>query len=153
MTVQIRPIADGDFFNWIGLYEGYNSFYNKQLTDQKALILWSWLVDKNHESFGYVAEEDGELIGLAHLREFARPLDASRGLFLDDLYVADSARGNGVGAALLETAKDYARENRLSVVRWISASDNEVAQLLYDKVAERTDWVTYDMDPNAEGGA
>ncbi|AMB58412.1 GNAT family N-acetyltransferase [Microterricola viridarii] len=151
MTVQIRPIADGDFFNWIGLYEGYNTFYNRELTDQKALILWSWLVDKNHETFGFVAEEDGELIGLAHLREFARPLDASRGLFLDDLYVAESARGNGVGGALLETAKGYALEHKLSVVRWITSNENEVAQLLYDKVAKRTDWVTYDMDPSAEG--
>lgn len=147
MTVQIRPIADGDFFNWIGLYEGYSTFYNEQFTDQKALILWSWLTDKKHESFGFVAERDGELVGLVHMREFARPLAASRGLFVDDLFVAESARGTGIGAALLETARNYAREHKLSVVRWTTADDNEVAQVLYDKVATRTDWVIYDMDP------
>lgn len=152
MTVQIRPIADGDFFNWIGLYEGYTTFYKQEFNDQKALIVWSWLSDKNHETFGFVAERDGELIGLAHLREFARPLDASRGLFLDDLYVVEAARGDGVGTMLIDTAKAYAQENKLSVVRWITAPDNEVAHLLYDKKAKRTEWLTYDMDPNAEGG-
>ncbi len=150
MTVQIRPIADGDFFNWIGLYEGYSSFYKQDLTDQKALTVWSWLSDKNHETFGFVAERDGELVGLIHLREFARPLDASRGLFVDDLYVTDNARGSGIGGQLLDTAKQYAHENKLSVVRWLTAPENEVAQVLYDKLATKTDWLTYDLDPNAE---
>ncbi|HEY9424060.1 MAG TPA: GNAT family N-acetyltransferase [Microterricola sp.] len=153
MTVQIRPIADGDFFNWIGLFEGYTTFYKREFTDQQALIVWSWLSDKNHETFGFVAERDGELIGLAHLREFAQPLEATRGLFLDDLFVAESARGTGVGGALLETAREYAKEHKLSGVSWITAADNEVAQVLYDKFAKRTDWVTYEMDVNAGSDA
>lgn len=152
MTVNIRPIADGDFFNWIGLFEGYTTFYKQEFTDQKALIVWSWISDKDHETFGFVAERDGELVGLIHLREFARPLAASRGLFVDDLYVVDEVRGSGIGSALLDTAKQYAHENNLSVVRWITAPDNEVAQVLYDKVATKTEWLTYDMNPNSESG-
>jgi len=32
-------------------------------------------------------------------------------------------------------------------VRWITADDNYRAQALYDKVATRTHWVTYDAAP------
>lgn len=40
-----------------------------------------------------------------------------------------------------------AREGR-SVVRWITAADNATAQRLYDDVATRTAWLTYDLAPN-----
>jgi hypothetical protein len=30
-------------------------------------------------------------------------------------------------------------------LRWITADTNETAQALYDKVATRTRWVTYEM--------
>ena len=38
-----------------------------------------------------------------------------------------------------------------TVVRWITAEDNYRARGLYDKVAQRTSWLTYDMAP-ADGG-
>jgi hypothetical protein len=33
------------------------------------------------------------------------------------------------------------------VVRWITAKDNETARKLYDAVAQKTKWVTYDLVP------
>ena len=41
-------------------------------------------------------------VGLAHFRPFARPLAASIGGFLDDLFVAPEARGSGAAQALIE---------------------------------------------------
>ena len=148
MPISIRPIADGDFFTWLDIYAGYASFYETEMTDIKALTVWSWLVDDHHELDGVVAvDDDGKLIGLAHFREFVRPLAGRRGLYLDDLFVLPDARGNGAGAALLDHTKQVAADRGLSVVRWITAADNETAMKLYDEKAERTDWVTYDMDP------
>jgi len=48
-----------------------------------------------------VAEARGSLIGLAHYRPFARPLSASTGGFLDDLFVDPGSRGSGAAEALL----------------------------------------------------
>ncbi|MFC6355512.1 GNAT family N-acetyltransferase [Luethyella okanaganae] len=149
MSIQVRPLKDGDFFPWLGLFEGYSEFYQSKLTDEKALRVWSWLMDKNQESSGIVAVDGEEFVGFAHLREFSRPLDASRGLFLDDLFVLPDARSQGVGATLIAFAKSLAVERGLSIVRWITAADNETAQRLYDKLATRTEWVTYDLDPRA----
>lgn len=146
MSIDVRPVADGDFFAWLDLYEKYAEFYETPLTDQKALLLWSWLTAPDHEEDGLVAVDGERLVGLAHFREFARPLEGDRGLFLDDLYVEDESRGTGVGHTLIEAVRQRAVERGLGVVQWITAHDNHTAQNVYDSVASRTSWVTYEID-------
>jgi ribosomal protein S18 acetylase RimI-like enzyme len=97
---------------------------------------------------GFVAvDEAGRVAGLAHVRPFARPLSATVGGFLDDLYVDEQARGTGAVDALLQALQELAVERGWSVVRWITADDNFRARAKYDRVAVRTTWVTYDMPP------
>ena len=75
--------------------------------------VWGWLQDAAHQTRGLVAEEEGRLIGLAHFRPFARPLSASTGGFLDDLFVDPTARGSGAADALI--ASHAVRCNRQHV--------------------------------------
>ena len=151
MSLTVRPAADGDFFAWLGLYEKYAAFYETALTDAKALLVWSWLIDPGHEENALVAVDDeavGEntLLGLAHFREFARPLETDRGMFLDDLYVDEPARGHGAGKALIEAVRGIAQERNLGVVQWITAPDNETAIRIYEEVGARTPWLTYEIE-------
>jgi len=148
MTITVRGVQDNEFFTWLDLYVGYGEFYDSPVTDEKALLVWSWISDPENELEAYFAvDEEGTPIGLAHVREFVRPLDGSKGLYLDDLFVSPDARGAGAGSALLESLRDSARERGLSVVRWITAKDNENARRLYDRFAQKTKWVTYDLVP------
>ena len=146
MSIEVRPVKDGDFFAWLDVYAKYAEFYDTELTDQKALVLWSWLTAPEHEENGYVAVDGDRIVGLAHVREFARPLEGDRGLFLDDLFVIEEERGKGVGGVLLQRVRSLAEERGLGVVQWITAHDNSDAQKLYDSVANRTAWVTYEID-------
>jgi len=148
MTTTVRRAQDNEFFTWLDLYVGYGEFYDSPVTDEKALLVWSWITDPDNELEAYFAvDEEDTPIGLAHVREFARPLAGSKGLYLDDLFVSPDARGAGAGTALLESLRDSARERGLSVVRWITAKDNETARRLYDRFAQKTKWVTYDLVP------
>lgn len=148
MTATVRRVEDNEFFTWLDLYAGYGEFYEQPVTDEKALLVWSWISDPDNELEAYFAvDEEGTPIGLAHVREFVRPLDGSKGLYLDDLFVTPDARGAGAGTALLTQLKETAKERGLTVVRWITAKDNETARRLYDAVAEKTKWVTYDLVP------
>ncbi|MBC7442001.1 MAG: GNAT family N-acetyltransferase [Ramlibacter sp.] len=147
MSIKVRALGDKDFFSWLGLFEGYSEFYKSELTDEKALQVWSWIIDKSESLTGAVAVTDeGEFVGLAHYREVPNTLTATRGLFLDDLFVVSEARSAGIGRSLIEFAKGYATTHRLSTVQWLTAPDNETAQRLYDDVATRTDWVTYEIE-------
>lgn len=89
----------------------------------------------------------GAARALAHYRTFARPLSASHGLFLDDLFTSSEARGRGVASALLTRLAEIARDEGATVVRWITAGDNATARSLYDRVSTQTPWVTYDLAP------
>lgn len=146
MTIEVRPVRDGDFFAWLDLYTKYAEFYETELTDQRALVLWSWLTAPEHEESGFVAVDGDRIVGLAHVREFARPLEGDRGLFLDDLFVAEEERNSGVGHTLIEHVRSLAEQRGLGVVQWITAQDNSAAQRVYDSVATRTSWVTYEID-------
>lgn len=144
----IRPIAAHDRPEWETLYSGYADFYRVTQTPEMRATVWDWLHDPAQESCGLVAEQDGKLIGLAHYRGFARPLSATKGMFLDDLFVDPAARGSGAAKLLLAELRAIARAQGFSVIRWITADNNYRARGLYDQMADRTGWITYDLKPH-----
>ena len=141
----IRPPVAADRPEWERLYAGYAAFYKVTQTPEMRATVWGWLQDAAHQTRGLVAEEEGRLIGLAHFRPFARPLSASTGGFLDDLFVDPTARGSGAADALIGAIADEGRKQGWTVIRWITAEDNYRARALYDRVAEKTKWATYDL--------
>lgn len=141
----VRPVTGKDRSAWEALYAAYAEFYGVEQTSDMRARVWGWLGNPDHEVNGFIAEVDDVMVGFAHVRAFARPLAATTGLYLDDLFVSPDSRGTGAGPELLKVVKTFAAERGHSVVRWITASDNARARGLYDKHATATQWVTYDM--------
>ena len=146
MTVTVRPVIQADHPAWDGLYQGYAEFYGVAQTPEMRDTVWSWLFDKTAQSEGLVAvTEDGTVVGIAHFRPFARPLSATTGGFLDDLFVSPDARGLGAADALIAGVKAEGVKRGWSVIRWITAEDNYRARAVYDRMSNRTKWLTYDL--------
>lgn len=146
MTPEIRAIGSEDRPGWERLYESYAAFYKVAQTAEMRATVWSWLMDPAKEVEGLVAvDAEGRLVGLAHFRPFARPLSASTGGFLDDLFVAPEARGQGAADALIAAVRAEGAARGWSVLRWITAEDNYRARGVYDRMAQRTRWLTYDI--------
>ncbi|WP_191083716.1 GNAT family N-acetyltransferase [Roseococcus microcysteis] len=146
--VKIVPLDTRHRADWERLYAGYAEFYKVTQTPEMREKVWGWIHDPAHEVNAVVAEDEaGRAVGLAHYRAFARPLSASTGCFLDDLFVDPSQRGKRVADALLEHLRGLAREKGWSTVRWITADDNYRGRGVYDRLAKRTWWITYDMTP------
>ena len=140
----VRP-EPADQEAWRRLYNGYAEFYRVPMTDDKAAVVWSWLMDPDHVVKGFLAKANGSVVGLAHIREMPRPLHGKYGGFLDDLFVAPEARGTGAVEALYDAMKQLARERGWDSVRWITAENNYRARAVYDRVATKTQWVTYEI--------
>jgi ribosomal protein S18 acetylase RimI-like enzyme len=146
----IRPIAPDDHDAWRALYTAYGVFYE---TDFSAAVLdgvWAWLMDAGHEVSALVAQAEGSdgprLVGFAHLRRSYDTFTAGPAWSLDDLYVAPEYRGAGIARALIAACDASAHAAGGGTLRWITASDNTTAQRLYDTVATRTSWVTYEKE-------
>jgi ribosomal protein S18 acetylase RimI-like enzyme len=145
MPVATRPPRADEFAGWSTLFREYRNFYRLEPDEAVVLRVWSWIHDPQHETSALVAvASDGALVGLAHYRRFARPSTGTQGIYLDDLVTDPSRRGLGVGRALVAAVTDIAAKEGDSVVRWMTAHDNVTAQRLYDAIAARTSWVTYD---------
>ena len=146
MPVEIRALAEADRAAWERLYAAYADFYEVDQTPEMRRTVWAWVFDPAHALEALVAADPaGTPVGLAHFRPFARPLSASAGGFLDDLFVDPSARGQGVADALIGALRDAGRQRGWTVLRWITAEDNHRARAVYDRLAERTRWTTYDI--------
>lgn len=143
--VVVRPIAPADHEAWAGLFAAYRAFYELEEEPEVVERVWGWVQDPGHEVNAQVAAIDGVVVGFAHHRLYARPSEGGTGLFLDDLFTAPGQRGRGVGRALVNRLAEIARERGAAKVRWVTAADNAVAQRLYDDLAERTEWLTYDL--------
>jgi len=146
--LTIRPPEPADRAGWDALYQGYARFYQVEQTAAMRDRVWGWLFDPAHETQCLMAfDANGRAVGLAHFRPFARPLSASTGGFLDDLFVDPECRGAQVGTQLINAIKAIAQQKGWTVVRWITADNNYRARTAYDQLATRTQWITYDLKP------
>ena len=147
---QIRRIGPEDRDAWQALFTAYGVFYETDFSPAVLDGVWAWLMDAAHEVSALVAELDGTdrptLVGFAHLRRLRDTFTAGPAWSLDDLYVAQDHRGAGVARALIAACETTAHAEGGGTLRWITASENSTAQRLYDTVATRTTWVTYEKE-------
>ncbi|UYZ84665.1 GNAT family N-acetyltransferase [Entomomonas sp. E2T0] len=143
-NVIIRFVEEKDYQQWIDVYKGYISFYQRDFDEKKVATVWQWIKDK--KMFALVAELEGELVGLAHYREMLSPLNGFTVGFLDDLFVNPDCRGKKVVDALMQALKQQAQQQGWPFIRWITAENNYRAKAFYDRIATKTAWNTYQMD-------
>jgi len=66
--------------------------------------------------------------------------------YLQDLFTSEESRGKGVGRALIRAVYVRAREGGSTRVYWQTHETNQVAQQLYNRVAERSGFIVYRRD-------
>jgi GNAT superfamily N-acetyltransferase len=145
--ISIGPPEARDYAQWRRLYEGYATFYKMPMSDAIAGTVWGWLLDPAHPLEALLARTgDGSVVGLAHFRPMPRPLTGTTAGFLDDLFVDPGQRGKRVADRLLAAMAEVARGRGWTIIRWLTGDNNYRARGVYDRVATRTAWITYQMD-------
>lgn len=150
---RVRAVRGDEFAAWTRLYRGYADFYKWPTSDGHQRQIWGWIHDERCLDCLVAIEVDddgneiGEIQALAHLREWVRPLRGIRAGYLDDLFVEPAYRGSGAVQALYDGMRQMAAEREWPMIRWTTADDNYRARSLYDQLATRTTWITYDMTP------
>ena len=151
---EIRDIREGDHDDWRRLFTEYGVFYETHFSPAVLDGVWAWLMDAESEVCAVVAvdastgsaQATDTVIGFAHYRQVPDTFTAGPSWFLDDLYVEPGHRGSGAGAALIDAVAERAASDGGGTLRWITAADNATAQSVYDKLAKRTTWVTYERE-------
>jgi GNAT superfamily N-acetyltransferase len=143
----IRPVTKADFSSWLPLWEGYNAFYGRTgpttLPTEITQSTWARFFDAYEPMHALVAESDGKVVGLAHYLFHRSTIQLEPSCYLQDLYTHESARGAGVGRALIDAVYRCATDAGSPRVYWHTHETNATAMQLYDKVAEKSGFVVY----------
>jgi GNAT superfamily N-acetyltransferase len=145
--IEIRPLVHADHAQWRPLWDGYNAFYGREGATALPPVVndttWARILDASEPMHGFVAEQDGVLVGLTHVILHHSTSQVPPNCYLQDLFVAPSARGQGVARRLIEAVYDFARSAGLPRVYWQTHETNATARALYDTLAERSGFVVY----------
>jgi GNAT superfamily N-acetyltransferase len=143
MTLEISPLHPADRPGWEPLARGYKAFYQTEQTDAEYEHTWRRLIadDTIH---GLAARREGQLLGIAHYL-YQPTVWSSDACYLQDLFVAEAARGQGVAAALIERLAGIARARGASRFYWLTHQNNARARALYDRVARWHGFLRYDV--------
>ncbi len=139
----IRSAVPADFKQWLPLWEGYNSFYERKVPLEVTRMTWSRFFDAYEPMHAVVAERSGKLLGLVHYLFHRNTAMLAPTCYLQDLFTTAETRGQGIGRALIEAVYDRAQAAGSPRVYWMTQESNVTARRLYDKVAERSGFIQY----------
>jgi GNAT superfamily N-acetyltransferase len=145
--MNVRPVQPEDFEQWQELWAGYNRFYGRSgdtaLPSEITTTTWSRFFNEAEPVFALVAESSGQILGIVHYLFHRNTVQIAPTCYLQDLYTLESARGQGVGRALIEAVYANAKQAGSPRVYWHTHESNHTAMQLYDKVAEKSGFVMY----------
>lgn len=144
--IVVRAVEAADEAAWRRLFRAYGAFYETAFDDAVLDRVWAQLTDADAGIHGLVALDGGAVVGIAHHRHHPDTFTGGQDWYLDDLFVDAEARGAGVATAIIRHLTDVARAaGSGGTLRWITADSNARAQRVYDRIATRTAWVTYEV--------
>jgi GNAT superfamily N-acetyltransferase len=142
-SVVIRAVDVNDFDMWLLLWKGYQRFYKVDIPEGVTLETWKRFLDPTAPMHAALAIAHGQALGLAHLVYHRSTWTLEDYCYLQDLFVADDARGCGLGRALIEYVYADAGLRGASRVHWLTHESNRSAMQLYDRIADRSEFVQY----------
>jgi GNAT superfamily N-acetyltransferase len=145
--VSVREVQSGDYPQWQQLWAGYNAFYGRSgptaLSAEVVDTTWQRFFDPAEPVHALVAEQRGQLVGLAHYLFHRSTIQTQSTCYLQDLFTAQPARGAGIGQKLILAVYERAAAARSPKVYWQTHETNVNAMQLYNKVAERSGFIVY----------
>ncbi|GHD67120.1 GNAT family N-acetyltransferase [Jeongeupia chitinilytica] len=135
-TVRHASLDDLDVL--VPLFDAYRQFY-KQASDVDGVRDYLGERLALRESVLLLAENAGRAVGFVQLFPLFSSVGMRRVWLLNDLFVTDSARGQGVARALMGTARGHAQATGAASLRLSTAHANHAAQALYESLGYQRD--------------
>lgn len=143
MSIEIRPIQEHDFPALIELFETFANFEKQPEKMQNSLSRMQ--AEKDYIQ-GFVASSaEGTILGYATCF-YSYHTWTGKALFMDDLYIRESHRNQGIGKALFEAVIQLAKEQNCHKMRWQVSNWNHKAQEFYTQKGARISSGQYNCD-------
>jgi GNAT superfamily N-acetyltransferase len=141
--IAIRPLRPSDRAEWGRLWTGYLDFYETSLPPSVHDHTFARLSGDDPLMHGLLAEVGGVPVGLVHYIFHDHCWRPEGVTYLQDLYADPSARGTGVGRALIEAVYAAADAAGRPSVYWLTQDNNATARKLYDRIGRLSPFLRY----------
>ncbi|MDO1528062.1 GNAT family N-acetyltransferase [Fulvimonas sp. R45] len=139
MSFQIRQAGIHDLDALAPLFDGYRRFYGQPSDPARARDFLAARF-RHHESLILLAHDaQGAGLGFTQLYPLFSSVRMVRTYLLNDLFVAEAARRQGVAKALVEAAMAHAKALGAASLSLSTAHDNHAAQALYESLGWQRD--------------
>jgi len=136
--VRIRRARDDDLVPFKRMWTGYCAHFGADAA------LYAQVFERMKAEDGLLmAEINGVAVGFATFIEIAHTF--SRAMYLEDLFVDESSRDQGVGRLLIAAVERRARDQGAKRLYWNALQDAN-SRYLYAKVARLTPLVRYQIE-------
>ena len=130
--MQIYQATSVDIEDLTLLFDAYRQFYGQAPAPMAAAAFIAERLAKSESVIFLARGETGEAIGFAQLYPAFSSVAMKRMWYLNDLFVAASARQQGVARALLKQVATFARGTDALTVKLATAVSNLPAKALYE---------------------
>ncbi|WP_067841289.1 GNAT family N-acetyltransferase [Amphibacillus sediminis] len=130
--MEIYQATIEDLEGVANLFNLYRIFY-QQTSDLEAAKRYIKARLERKDSVIFVVKKKQDYLGFTQLYPTFSSISMKKDWILNDLFVGEEARRQGIGEKLLNKAKSYAIETGAKSISLETASDNYPAQNLYKK--------------------
>ena len=140
---MIRNATPADRDAFLALWQAYLAFYQVDLAPMVTDATWTRLMDAASPVKARLAEVDRQVLGFAIHMHHPSTWVATEDCYLEDLYVAEGARGHGLGRALIDDLIVLARAKGWARLYWHTNEGNTSARALYDQYVASDGHIRY----------
>jgi len=140
--MKIRMVTQQTMGDVVPLFNAYREFYGQSSDLQQAEQFIQERV-MGAESIIFLAYLEEEPVGFVQLFPVFSSVAMKRAFLLNDLFVANQARKQGVAQALMEQCYIYCQQEDARYMMLETARDNVQAQKLYEKMGMTIDETVY----------
>jgi GNAT superfamily N-acetyltransferase len=149
MPLLIRFATSHDAPTILGLIQGLAAYEREPAAvEVTAVRLRDQMETPNPPFECLLAEDDGRAVGFALFFRNYSTWRGLPGLYLEDLFVLEEYRGQGIGGALLRRLQEIVTERGWRRMEWAVLNWNTPAQSFYREIGARpmSEWTTWRLD-------
>jgi ribosomal protein S18 acetylase RimI-like enzyme len=137
--MEIRTVTGDDLDDLLPLMRAYCDFYESDPTDEGMLEMSREII-ADRDSFQLIARDgDGAALGYAMVDWKWSNTRGARIAVMEDLFVRQESRGSGLADSLIAECADRARAAGAPCMTWLTQTDNDRAQAVYDRTGATSD--------------
>ena len=143
MIINIQPIAENDFEELVSLFKEFAIF--EKLPDSMINSVEKMRNEKEYLKGFTARDEEGCLAGYVTYF-YAYYTWVGKSLYMDDLYVREKYRGQGIGSILINKIIELAKLENCNRLRWQVSNWNHPAIKLYESLGADINKVEMNCD-------